>query len=85
MLGYGLQDAVLSAGSHQGGLHHGDISPETHLTWEKTSFPSSDHHLFYGAYLTSQTLTVVLGHVGNKNTYPLVHLSLAPLVPPTQA
>jgi hypothetical protein len=77
MLGYGLQDAVLSVEFRQGGLHHGDISPETYLTWEKTSSSSSDLHLFCGAFLASQTLTVVLDHVGNKNTYPTVHLSLA--------
>lgn len=33
--------------------------------------------IFYGSFLTFQTLSAILEHVGNKNVYPAVHASLA--------
>ena len=37
----------------------------------------SSQLIFYGSFLTFQTFSAILGHMGNKNVYPAVHASLA--------
>ena len=43
----------------------------------KSQAQPSSELIFYGSFFTFQTLSAILGHVGNKNVFPAVHTSLA--------
>lgn len=43
----------------------------------KNQTQPSSQLIFYGSFLTFQTLSAILGQVGNKNVYPAVHASCA--------
>lgn len=49
---------------------------ETEFVQHQSSTPSIQL-IFYGSLFTFQTLSAILGHIGNKNVYPAVHAYLA--------
>ncbi|EAW12801.1 uncharacterized protein ACLA_012290 [Aspergillus clavatus NRRL 1] len=77
----GVQQGQSLADIHQAATDMWTPACDLHLV-EADLMASRNAHgssrlIFYGSYLTSQTLSVMLDQIGNKNIYPAVHISLA--------
>ena len=87
---YGAADAVIPSEFNQDAEQPADVNHTASEKWTpvenvdaveedfvKSRTEPSSLLIFYGSFLTFQTLSAILGHVGNKNVYPAVHTSLA--------